>query len=54
MESEKQAEELKVQGNAAINSKKYLEAAVLYTKALKLSPGEERYYYYYYYYSRWT
>lgn len=37
-ESEKQAEELKVQGNAAINSKKYLEAAVFYTKALKLSP----------------
>lgn len=37
-EIEKQAEELKVQGNAAINGKKFLEAAVLYTKAIKLSP----------------
>lgn len=44
---ERQAEELKSQGNAAINAKNYLEAAVLYSKALKLSsdgPNSHVYY----------
>lgn len=46
-EIEKQAEELKSQGNTAISAKNYLEAAVLYSKALKLSsegPNSHIYY----------
>lgn len=46
-ELERQAEELKGQGNAAISAKNYLEAAVLYSKALKLSsdgPNSHVYY----------
>ena len=46
-EVEKQAEEYKSQGNAAISAKNYLEAAVLYSKALKLSvdgPNSHIYY----------
>ena len=46
-ERERQAEELKSQGNAAINAKNYLEAAVFYSKALKLSsdgPNSHVYY----------
>lgn len=46
-ELERQAEELKGQGNAAMSAKNYLEAAVLYSKALKLSsdgPNSHVYY----------